>query len=152
MNHFFILKFFTNYYSFTEGHLIHNSNFEYKNCFFIRLNIYQGTDLYDIGCGGAIYCNNSNIGIQIKLLNCIFYYCSSLNHGGAIFFISFKIGSNAEIKNICGNSCFAGKFPQFALINLETQSNNIFTFSSIINCSNNFIGETSLDLYYGNIN
>ena len=101
------------------------NSFFLDNSYFTRINTLNGD-------GGIIYLSFKSK--DLKLNNCIFYYCSSNNNGGVIYIYQ---GKNIELFKICVSYCFAFWY-QFA--HVYTNFNNFYYLLSINNCNNNTNG------------
>jgi len=88
-------------------------------CFFSRLNCYQDY-------GGVIYVNCPSQSMNVS--NSMFYNCSSVNQGGAIWFSS----TNSILKMLCVHGCSSQRylFSMILCVNI-----NEIDFLSVSSCS-----------------
>ena len=128
-------------YIFDNSNRLISKNFYYLNCYFSRINIFNGN-------GGIIYINNKKTNLILN--NCIFYYCSCTVVGGAICFYCFIDDTIIEFNKICINHCFAF-YDQFSRIETSINSKNLYNLLSISNCYNNSNGHFVFSLFCGNI-
>ena len=111
------------------------NTFFIENSYFSRINTLNGN-------GGIIY--NMKMDQNMNLNQCIFYFCSSTEGGGAIFFL----GNNVKLLKICCSYCFSEIY-QFGYI--ETSLNGFYHLLSINNCYNISEGFNSFVIDLGNI-
>ena len=116
-------------------------------CFFIRINNFESS-------GGIIYLSNLNGEMNIN--ECIFYLCSCVGEGGAIYCYNISTNFSSLIKKTCANSCFttlSSKYGQSFQIIISSTLNNFNNLIevSITKCSpNNLGGSYSFSLKNGN--
>ena len=128
-----------NIFTSLNNHYIKTGYFNFSFCFFSRLNTF-------VGNGGVIYCSNSIINMKIN--DCIFFYCSCTDNGGAICIICSLTGTSSILNKVCANNCFSN-VNQFCRIDTKVINSNL---NSIINCSNYENGLQSLIFRDGIIN
>ena len=149
---FYILNCF-NLFNDSTFHLTHLNDFNYLNCYFSRINNYNGNDDTLNGYGGIIFCYN--VLSNMKINECIFYFCSAKTAGGAIFYSCSSYLSNSELNKNCINNCFTenGRSDQFASISVYNTINqkNFLNLISIINCNKITSGYITYELWNGNV-
>ena len=93
-----------------------------------------------------------NFNVKILLEKSIFWNCSSIGNGGAIYIDSSQ--TDCILNKICSNFCFTNNnYGEFCYIKVGNSKKNYFYFNSIIYCNNNIqSGMCSFNLNYGNQN
>lgn len=119
-----------------QGRSYEDVNIEISFCSFSRALTFSGD-------GGVISISIDNKSMSVS--NSMFYKCSCLGYGGAIFFSS----SNSSIKMICANSCSCGDSSSchFAF-GCSTHLNQV-EYLSISNCSHSISGSYPIRLEGG---
>jgi len=120
--------------SIEQGRHYYESNLNISNCFFSRIQEFDGD-------GGVIFCTKECF--QMILTKITFLNCSCSNVGGAVF----SLCRNSNSSMICANMCSAMNIGQFAYFKL----NNNHEFMSVSRCSDSQKGSYSILFENGNV-
>ena len=108
----------TGYFNISNSYLI-------ENCYFERLNTF-------VERGGVFYFYNIFVDLIIK--STIFFSCSSLKHGGAIYLNSIDNKSSYQFFFSCAYECYSHIYHMFGYFHLSGNSTNEINQLSLIKC------------------
>jgi len=112
-------------------------NINISDCSFSRTMTYSVS-------GGVIFVNGGAYSMSVNFS--MFYYCSTSEEGGAIFFYS----SNSFLKKNCASNCYVGTNRYYSFAYLLASQSNIVEYLSVSFCSNTHVGDSSVSLQLGN--
>jgi len=121
--------------SIAQGRSYSNQNVDITGCLFVRSAVFSGD-------GGVIYLYQN---YNLKVVNSVFYNCSTTQSGGVIFHYAL----NVELSRICVYSCRASN-NQFATVFVFT-STSTYELITVASCGSSESGERCFNVFAAKI-